>query len=132
MRARDPPQHLLIPESEEAKLSNEEWVAACAVDALQPEEALRFDHGGCTFVIVRSPEGAYFAIEGHCSHEKVHLADGIVDSHIIECPKHFGTFDYRTGEARALPACVDLRTYEVKVEADTVFVKIDRTNNGDS
>ncbi|MEY9104546.1 3-phenylpropionate/trans-cinnamate dioxygenase ferredoxin subunit [Bradyrhizobium yuanmingense] len=102
----------------------EEWVAACAVDALEPEEALRFDHEGRTFVIVRSPEGSYHAIEGHCSHEKVHLAGGIVDGHIIECPKHFGTFDYRTGEARALPACIDLRSYEVRLEGRTVFIKV--------
>lgn len=101
-----------------------EWVAACAADAIEPEEALRLDHGGRTFVVVRSPEGAFFAIDGHCSHEKVHLADGIVDGHIIECPKHFGTFDYRTGESRALPACIDLRSYEVKLDGDTVFVKI--------
>ncbi|WP_456866657.1 Rieske 2Fe-2S domain-containing protein [Bradyrhizobium sp. USDA 4503] len=108
-----------------AKLTAEgEWVVACAADALEPETALRFDRGGRTFVIARSPEGGYFAIDGHCSHEKVHLADGIVDGYIIECPKHFGAFDYRTGEARALPACIDLRAYEVKVEGDTVFVKI--------
>ncbi|WP_008545058.1 non-heme iron oxygenase ferredoxin subunit [Bradyrhizobium sp. CCGE-LA001] len=100
------------------------WVAACAADALQPEELRRFDHGGRTFVIARSSEGDYFAVDGHCSHEKVHLADGIVDGHIIECPKHFGTFDYRTGEARALPACIDLRSYEVKVEQNTVFIRI--------
>lgn len=68
--------------------------------------------------------GDYFAIDGHGSHEKVHLADGIVDGYIIECPKHFGTFDYRTGEARALPACIDLHSYEVKVEGDTIFIKI--------
>lgn len=75
-------------------------------------------------MIARSPEGDYFAIDGHCTHEKVHLADGIVDGHIIECPKHFGTFDYRTGEARALPADIDLRSYEVKIESGTVFIKL--------
>ncbi|MGV3549624.1 Rieske 2Fe-2S domain-containing protein [Rhizobium sp.] len=104
--------------------SGEDWVAACAVDAIEPEEALRVDAGQKTFVIVRSPEGDYFAMDGHCSHEKVHLADGIVDGNIIECPKHFGTFDYRSGESRALPACIDLRSYPVKIEADTVYIKV--------
>ncbi|RZN07894.1 Rieske family ferredoxin [Bradyrhizobium genosp. SA-3] len=99
-------------------------MSACSDNALEPEQALRLDHAGRSFVIVRSPEGGYFAIDGHCSHEKVHLAAGIVDGHIIECPKHFGSFDYRTGEARALPACIDLRSYEVRVEGGTVFIKI--------
>jgi 3-phenylpropionate/trans-cinnamate dioxygenase ferredoxin subunit len=101
-----------------------EWVAACAADAVEPEEALRWDHGGKTFVIVRSLEGDYFALDGHCTHEKIHLADGIVDGNIIECPKHFGTFDYRAGESRVLPACIDLRRYEVKLEDATVYVKV--------
>lgn len=101
-----------------------EWIAACAIDAIEPEEALRWDHAGRTFAIVRSADGEYFAIDGFCTHEKVHLAGGIVDGNIIECPKHFGAFDYRTGEARALPACVDLRAYEVKLDGDTVFIKI--------
>ncbi|MCK1738255.1 Rieske 2Fe-2S domain-containing protein [Bradyrhizobium sp. 138] len=102
----------------------EEWVAACPVDAIEREEALRFDYGARTFVIVRSPEGTFHAMDGNCSHEKVHLAGGIVDGHIIECPKHFGTFDYRTGEACALPVCIDLRSYDVKVENNLVFIKL--------
>ncbi|TIN74647.1 Rieske 2Fe-2S domain-containing protein [Mesorhizobium sp.] len=100
------------------------WVEVCAVDALAPEEAMRFDHEGRSFAVIRSPDGNYFAIDGHCSHEKVHLADGIVDGNIIECPKHFGAFDYRTGEARALPACIDIRRYELKVASNVVLIKI--------
>ncbi|KUM24021.1 Rieske family ferredoxin [Mesorhizobium loti] len=102
----------------------EKWVEVCALDALAPEEAMRFDHEGRSFAIIRSSDGDYFAIDGHCSHEKVHLSGGIVDGNIIECPKHFGTFDYRTGEARSLPACIDLRRYELKVDSDAVFIKI--------
>lgn len=101
-----------------------QWVAACAVGVLEREEALRFDHEGRSFVIVRSPEGTFYAMDGHCSHEKVHLAGGIVDGHVLECPKHFGTFDYRTGEALALPVCIDLRSYEVKVENNSVLIRL--------
>lgn len=100
------------------------WVDAGTTEALAPEEAMRFDYGERTFVIVRSPEGDFFAIDGHCSHERIHLADGIVDGGIIECPKHFGTFDYRSGEARALPACINLKRYETKVEHGTILIKI--------
>ncbi|PBB39976.1 Rieske family ferredoxin [Mesorhizobium sp. WSM3866] len=100
------------------------WIEVCALEALAPEEAMRFEHEGRSFAVIRSPDGNYFAIDGHCSHEKVHLADGIVDGNIIECPKHFGAFDYRTGEARALPACIDIRSYELKVESNVVLIKI--------
>ena len=36
----------------------------------------------------------YYATDGLCTHEQVHLADGLVMDNIIECPKHNGRFDY--------------------------------------
>jgi 3-phenylpropionate/trans-cinnamate dioxygenase ferredoxin subunit len=98
------------------------WVVACRSDQIEPEDVLRFDFDGRSFVVIRSPDGAFFAIDGHCSHEKIHLADGLVDGNIIECPRHFGTFDYRTGESRNLPACIDLRTYPVREENGQVLI----------
>ena len=44
---------------------------------------------------------------------------------IIECPKHNGRFNYKTGEAKGAPVCIDLKTYPAKVEDGTVFIKID-------
>ena len=101
------------------------WVEACAADAIDEEDVIRFDHGGRTFAIYRSPDDAWFATDGLCTHEKVHLADGLVMDEIIECPKHNGRFDYKTGKARGAPACVDLRTYPVKVEDGRVMVLVD-------
>jgi 3-phenylpropionate/trans-cinnamate dioxygenase ferredoxin subunit len=43
---------------------------------------------------------------------------------IIECPKHNGRFNYKTGEAKGAPVCVNLNTYPVKVENGTVFILI--------
>ena len=42
----------------------------------------------------------------------------------VECPKHSGAFDYRTGVAKRLPPCVNLRTYPVRVEGGRVLVEI--------
>ena len=85
---------------------------------------IRFDHGGRTFAIYRSPDGEFFATDGLCTHEKVHLADGLVMGDIIECPKHNGRFNYKTGEALGAPARVALRTYPVRVDAGNVFIRI--------
>lgn len=101
-----------------------EWIEACAVDDVAEEDVMRFDHGGKTFAVYHSPGGKYYATDGLCTHEKVHLADGLVMDNIIECPKHNGRFDYRTGAAKGAPACVNLRTYPVKVEAGAVFIDI--------
>jgi 3-phenylpropionate/trans-cinnamate dioxygenase ferredoxin subunit len=100
------------------------WTLACATDDVEEEDLIRWDHGDQTFAIYRSPEGEFFATAGRCTHEDVHLCDGLVMGHLIECPKHNGQFDYRTGEARRAPVCVNLRTYPVKVEGGRVFVEV--------
>jgi 3-phenylpropionate/trans-cinnamate dioxygenase ferredoxin subunit len=104
--------------------NEEEWVPVPGADSLEPESVMRVDHAGRTFAIARSSDGDYFAIDGLCTHENIHLAGGIVDGHSIECPKHFGVFDYRTGEAKGPPVCIDLRTYPVRVENGVVFIRV--------
>jgi 3-phenylpropionate/trans-cinnamate dioxygenase ferredoxin component len=100
------------------------WITACRCDDIEPEDVIRFDYQARTFAIYRDPDGGYHATDGLCTHEKVHLADGLVMDNIIECPKHNGRFDYRTGEAKGAPVCVNLRTYPVKVEGDDVLIDV--------
>ena len=100
------------------------WVEACAVDDVEEEDVIRFDHGGRTFALYRSPDDEFFATDGHCTHEKAHLADGLVMDDIIECPKHNGRFNYKTGAAKGAPVCVNLVTYPVKIEAGKVMIQI--------
>jgi 3-phenylpropionate/trans-cinnamate dioxygenase ferredoxin component len=101
------------------------WIEVCATGDIDAEDVMRFDHAGQTFAIYRSPDDEFYATDGLCTHEKVHLADGLVMDNIIECPKHNGRFDYRTGTAKGAPACVNLKTYPVKVEAGKVLIDTD-------
>ncbi|CDX21221.1 Naphthalene 1,2-dioxygenase system ferredoxin subunit [Mesorhizobium sp. ORS 3324] len=101
-----------------------DWVEACAAGDIDEEDVMRFDHAGRTYAIYRSREDEYFATDGLCSHEKVHLADGLVMDDIIECPKHNGRFNYKTGDARGAPVCVNLKTYPVKVDAGKVLIQV--------
>ncbi len=101
-----------------------EWIEACAVDDVEEEDVIRFDHGDRTFAIYRSPDDEFFATDGLCTHERVHLADGLVMDGIIECPKHNGRFDYKTGAPKGAPVCVALQTYPVRVEDGKVLIGI--------
>jgi 3-phenylpropionate/trans-cinnamate dioxygenase ferredoxin subunit len=101
-----------------------EWIEACATGDIDVEEVIRFDRDGRTFAIYRSPHDEFFCTDGLCTHEKVHLAGGLVMDYTIECPKHNGVFDYRTGEAMQPPVCVNLKTYRTKVENSRVWVEI--------
>nr|WP_246401292.1 MocE family 2Fe-2S type ferredoxin [Rhizobium hidalgonense] len=100
------------------------WTRACATDDVELEEQIRFDQGGRTFLVIRSPEDEFFCIDGICTHERVHLADGLVMEGTIECPKHGALFNYKNGEAKRAPACINLKTWPVKVENGDVFIEI--------
>ncbi len=100
------------------------WIEACGTDDIEEEDVIRFDHGGRTYAVYRSPDDTWFCTDGLCSHEQVHLADGLVMGDVIECPKHNGRFDYRTGAPKRAPVCVALRTYPARAEAGRVLVEL--------
>ena len=101
-----------------------EWVQVCAADDIEEEDVIRFDHGDRTFAVYRSPDDEYYATDGLCTHEKIHLVDGLVMDNVIECPKHNGRFDCTDGSALGAPVCVNLQTYPVKVEDGLVFISL--------
>jgi 3-phenylpropionate/trans-cinnamate dioxygenase ferredoxin component len=102
-----------------------QWVEACSVDDVEKEDVIPFEHDGKKYAIYRCPDGQFFATDGLCTHERVSLSDGLVMGHIIECPKHNGRFDYRTGEGKGAPICINLATYSARVNDGTVFVEVD-------
>lgn len=101
-----------------------EWIRVCAANEIEQDDLRRFDRGDRTFVVYRTADDEYYATDGLCTHEKVHLADGFVVGDVIECPKHNGCFDFRTGAATRRPAREPLRTWPVKVEEGQVFIQV--------
>ena len=100
------------------------WITTCSAADIDAEEGLRFDHVGRTFAIFRNDKDEYFCVDGLCTHEEIHLADGLVVENTVECPKHSSIFDFTTGEVETPPACEDLRTYRTKVEDGWVWIEI--------
>ena len=108
----------------EGKENTLPWVDACATEDVDEEDVIRWDHGDRTYAIYHGVDGMFYCTDGLCTHEQVHLADGLVMENEIECPMHNGVFDYRTGKALRPPVCVNLLTYETKVENGRVQVLV--------
>ena len=100
-----------------------QWIAVGAFDDIDEEDLIRFDHAGHSYAVYRV-DGQVYATDGLCTHEQVHLCDGLVMEHVIECPKHNGRFDIRDGRPLGAPVCVALRTYPAKVEDGIVQIEI--------
>ena len=100
------------------------WIDACAADGIEEDDVIRIDHAGRTFAIYCTEDNPFYASDGLCTHGQVHLADGLLMGTIIECPKHNGRFDVRSGAARGAPVCVKVTTYPVKVEGGRIWLQI--------
>ena len=100
------------------------WTEACRVDDVDEEDVIPVEISGHQYAIYRSPDDNYYATDGFCTHQQFLLAEGLVMDNIIECPKHNGRFDYITGEGKGAPILENLKTYPVKVESGTVYVKL--------
>jgi len=100
-----------------------QWIDAAAMDDIEDEDVMRFDHDGRTFAIYRVHDAVY-ASDGLCTHEHVHLSDGFVMDDVIACPKNNGRFDIRDGRPLCAPVCEKLQTYPAKVEGGRIFIEI--------
>jgi 3-phenylpropionate/trans-cinnamate dioxygenase ferredoxin component len=100
------------------------WVEAVPFASLEEEDPVRFDHEGRSYVLVRTG-GRVYALDGLCTHEAADLSEGLVNGHVLECPKHSGRFDVRDGRALRVPARVGLRTYATKTEGGLVYIDIE-------
>ena len=102
----------------------EQWVTVCAVDDIDTEDVVRFDHENSTYAVYRTSDDRIYATDGLCTHEEQHLAEGFVIDDIIECPLHQGRFHIPTGKAKGAPVCIDLKTYPARVVDGEVHILI--------
>jgi 3-phenylpropionate/trans-cinnamate dioxygenase ferredoxin component len=100
------------------------WIDVCPTDEIDDEDVIPWDHAGHHYAIYRSPDDVFYATAGLCTHEQVKLAGSLVIDHVIECPKHNGRFDYRTGEAKGAPVCINLKTYPVRAAGGMVQIDL--------
>ena len=76
-------------------------------------------------VLIANWEGTFFATQDLCTHDNGTLADGELIDGEIECPRHGGRFDLKTGAVVALPPMFPIKTFAVKAEGDNILVEIE-------
>jgi 3-phenylpropionate/trans-cinnamate dioxygenase ferredoxin subunit len=68
-------------------------------------------------------DDGWYAIEDVCTHDGGPVAEGRLEGHVIECPRHGATFDVKTGTALTFPGVSPVPTYAVRVVGDDVQVE---------
>lgn len=102
---------------------SETWIEVCRTDEIDEKDVLGFECRGEKYAIYNTASG-FYATAGVCTHEAADLSMGLVIDDIIECPMHQGRFHIPTGKAKSAPACVDLKTYAVKIEDGMVLIEL--------
>jgi len=102
------------------------WIEVCPSGELTQGDVIQFDFQVKTYAVYRTAEDKYYATDGICTHGNTHLAGGLVIGDQIECAKHNGRFSIVDGSVKRAPVCVALKTFEVKVRDDKIFLRIDK------
>ena len=100
------------------------FVTVTQVGQVKPGQVKTFAVDG-HHIALCNVEGTFFATQDLCTHDGGPLGEGELMDHEIECPRHGGRFDIRTGEVTALPPMFPIKTYPVRVQDEQVQVDFD-------
>ena len=100
------------------------WVKVCAADAIAEQDVMGFEFNDHVYAVYRLSADEFYASDGICTHGNAELFGGLVIDGCIECPKHNGRFDIKTGKAAQHPVREDIHTYPVVRRDDSVFIYI--------
>ena len=105
------------------------WVTLCPLQEL-PEGAREVFGVDGRWIAVFQLSGKVYAIEDLCTHDGNTLAFDRQDrpskliDYEIECPRHGGRFDIRTGKATRSPADIDVPFFAARVLDGNIQVQI--------
>ncbi|MCS6834743.1 MAG: non-heme iron oxygenase ferredoxin subunit [Anaerolineae bacterium] len=105
------------------------WVVLCADEDIAEGSREVFEVDGKWIAVFRV-SGKLYAIEDLCTHDGGTLterADGSpvpLDGYEIECPRHGGRFDIRSGKAVHAPALIDVPWYETRVQDGMIEIAL--------
>ena len=80
--------------------------------------------GDRTYALYRLTETEVAISDGLCTHGAAHLAEGVILDCAIECPKHNGRFDLRTGEPVRKPVKEPLQMYPCRIDDGRIIAAL--------
>jgi len=105
-------------------------VRVCAQADIAPDTVKAFEVGDLRLAVFNIG-GKFYVTDDECTHASASLADGMLEGDVIECSLHFGAFHVPTGEVKAPPCSLALRTYKVVLQGGDIFADLDRNAAGE-
>jgi 3-phenylpropionate/trans-cinnamate dioxygenase ferredoxin component len=105
------------------KDASSDFVHLADLSNLVEGSAQTFELGDTYVILVREGDHVY-CIDDVCTHDGGTLGDGWIEDKCIVCPRHGAKFDFRTGEAVAMPATEPTHSHDVKIVGGKVLVRL--------
>ena len=99
------------------------WIKACNLSEVEDGQLFGFDHKEKRILLANLNEKIY-ATDLICTHAEADLSTGFLTEEGIRCPLHLSVFDLESGIPKNPPAEEALKTYNVKLEENEIFVEV--------
>jgi len=100
-----------------------EWIKACTLEQVKEGQLFGFIYEDKKLLIANL-KGKIHATDLICTHADADLSTGFLSEEGVCCPLHLSVFNLVNGEPQNLPAEVPLKIYNVKIDADEIYVEI--------
>src|SRR5687768_8537354 len=104
-------------------IMNDREFAVAKLSELKDGEMTQVAAGGTEILLARV-HGTCFAVGAHCTHYGAPLVEGVLSGSRIVCPWHHACFDVKTGDLEEPPAFDALPRFDVRVDADQIYVQV--------
>lgn len=107
-----------------------EWIRTCNANSLSNGDLISFDYNKNNKnrkILIAKIQDKIYATDGICTHEYADLSTGFLNEQekTVTCPLHLSVFKLDDGVPQNPPAELPLKTYEIKVEDNGVYIMID-------
>ena len=99
------------------------WIKACSKDEVGSGDLFSFDHNEKK-ILLANLDGKIFATDRICTHAEADLSTGMLSEEGVRCPLHLSVFNLETGEPQNPPAEKSLKTYNVKIDQNEIYVEV--------
>ena len=102
-----------------------DFVRVASVHEIPDPSSLLVEVGDRLVVVIHAADH-FYALDDICTHDGGPLSEGPVDpeERTIACPRHGAKFDLATGAALTMPATKPTVAHEVKIEQNSVLVRL--------
>jgi len=100
-----------------------EWIKACSLEQVKEGQLFGFVSDDKK-ILLANLKGKIHATDLICTHADADLSTGFLSEEGVRCPLHLSVFNLDDGKPQNLPAEIPLKTYNVKIDDDEIYVEL--------